>query len=156
MQRHVATFVDQMAEFFEREGYAPITGRIFGRLLLSAEPMALDDLAHELGVSKASVSTETRRLAASGILVRAPARPSRRAFWQVSDDLPARIMEARLDRLRRFRVLLESTRPRIPASERRVRARIRGCLSAYGAIIGASDRALRSWRRGIGEGPAGR
>jgi DNA-binding transcriptional regulator GbsR (MarR family) len=147
LERHVARFVDQMAELYEREGFAPIAGRVFARLLLSPEPMALGDLARDLRVSKASVSTETRRLEGQRVLERVTRPGDRRVFYRIAEDLPARIMDVRLERMRRFRSLLGQGRRRLPSDARGLRARLRECERAYTAFLKASKSALELWRR---------
>ena len=51
-----------MAVLLEADGLPRVAGRIFGTLLLAAEPRSLDDLASTLGVSKASISVNARLL----------------------------------------------------------------------------------------------
>ncbi|MBA2573067.1 MAG: hypothetical protein H0V06_08480, partial [Gemmatimonadetes bacterium] len=57
MEPAVEQFVERMGLFFEDDGHPRIAGRMFGFMLLSPEPCSLDDLAEQLQVSKASVST---------------------------------------------------------------------------------------------------
>ena len=147
MERHVVRFVDQMAELYEREGFAPIAGRVFARLLLSPEPMALGDLARDLRVSKASVSTETRRLERQRVLERVTRLGDRRVFCRIADDLPVRIMDVRLERMRRFRALLGDGRKRLPPDARVLRARLVECERAYTVFLKGSESALALWRQ---------
>jgi DNA-binding Lrp family transcriptional regulator len=147
LERHVGRFVDQMAELYEREGFAPIAGRVFARLLLSGAPMALGDLARDLRVSKASVSTETRRLERQRILERVTRPGDRRVFYRIADDLPVRIMDIRLERMRRFRALLGQGRTRLPLRARDLRARLLECERAYTVFLKGSESALRVWRK---------
>jgi DNA-binding Lrp family transcriptional regulator len=147
LERHVARFVNQMAELYEREGFAPIAGRVFARLLLSREPMALGDLARDLRVSKASVSTETRRLEGQRVLERVTRAGDRRVFYRIADDLPVRIMDVRLERMRRFRALLGQGRERLPPDARGLRARLRECERAYTVFLKSSESALTEWRQ---------
>jgi DNA-binding Lrp family transcriptional regulator len=146
LERHVGRFVDQMAELYEREGLAPIAGRVFARLLLSGAPMALGDLARDLRVSKASVSTETRRLERQRILERVTRPGDRRVFYHIADDLPVRIMDIRLERMRRFRALLGQGRTRLPLHARGLRSRLLECERAYIVFLKGSESALRVWR----------
>ena len=43
----------RLARFF---GFSDVMGRLYGTLLLSPEPLSLDELADELEISKGSVS----------------------------------------------------------------------------------------------------
>jgi len=130
---HIRAFVEGTSALFEEDGVAPIAGLVFARLLLSPQPMALADLADELGVSKASVSMDTRKLEDSGILVRVVRAGDRRVFYGVAPDFTARLVERRLTRMRRFRRLLQSA-ARSPA-DATVRRRLRACDAAYGRMV---------------------
>ena len=62
MQARRERFIERMGMAFETDGATRIMGRIFGLLLLSGKPVALDEIAESLGVSRASVSTDARKL----------------------------------------------------------------------------------------------
>ncbi|HEX5387858.1 MAG TPA: MarR family transcriptional regulator [Gemmatimonadales bacterium] len=136
-----------MALFFEDEGFSRTAGRLFGCLLLSPAPRSLDQLARALQASKASVSTESRLLERRGIVERVRRPADRRIYYQVPADLPARTMELRLDRMRRFSGLIRA----VPARPRRastvVDARFRDIDAAYTLMIAALAGALAEWRR---------
>jgi hypothetical protein len=53
MDPRTTRFTDRLAMLFENDGQPPIAGRIFGLLLLSDDALSLDELAEDLGVSKA-------------------------------------------------------------------------------------------------------
>jgi len=144
-----------MAELYEREGFAPIGGRVFARLLLSREPMALGELARDLRVSKASVSTETRRLEGQRVLERVTRTGDRRVFYRIADDLPVRIMDVRLERMRRFRALLGQGRQRLPPDARGLRARLLECERAYTVFLRESEKVRRAWGATEGGSPQG-
>jgi DNA-binding MarR family transcriptional regulator len=91
-------FVDRMGEFAERDGLSRIAGRLFGRLLLSAAPRSLDDLAAELGVSKASVSTDARRLLDRGIAERTRRPGDRRDYYHLAPDFFGQLVRRRVER----------------------------------------------------------
>ncbi|HEU4648052.1 MAG TPA: MarR family transcriptional regulator [Gemmatimonadales bacterium] len=147
MHAATADFVERVALFFEDEGFSRIAGRIFGRLLLSAEPLSLDALAEELAVSKASVSTETRTLEHRGLLERVGRPGDRKVYYQVGADLPIRTMELRLDRIRRFQLLMhDAPAPSGPAA-RTVRSRLREIESAYEHVQHVVGGAVAEWRR---------
>jgi DNA-binding transcriptional regulator GbsR (MarR family) len=80
MDPRTSRFTDRVAELFELEGLPPIAGRIFALLLLSEDARSLDDLSEELGVSKASASTNARLLAQIGVVESARRAGSRRDY----------------------------------------------------------------------------
>ncbi len=75
----------QLADYF---GFSTVMGQLFGTLLLSAEPLSLDDMTARLGMSKASVSTNMRSLERMGMVRQVWVRggSGRRKYYQVETD----------------------------------------------------------------------
>ena len=63
------------------------TGQIFGLLYLSTEPLSLNQMSSMLGISKGSVSTGTRYLAAWGSIRKVWVPGERRDYYEVVEDL---------------------------------------------------------------------
>jgi len=62
----------------EAQGEPRILGRIYGQLMTASEPyLSLQQLADQLGVSRGSVSTNTRRLISMGLIMRVAVPGSR-------------------------------------------------------------------------------
>jgi DNA-binding transcriptional regulator GbsR (MarR family) len=74
----------QLASYF---GFSKVMGQLFGALLLSPDPMSLDDLMARLGISKASVSTNMRTLEHMGIVREVWVKDDRRKFYRAESDL---------------------------------------------------------------------
>ena len=92
------TFIERMGLAAENDGLSRIAGRLFGALTLHNEPCSLDDLAEELGVSKASISTEARRLVDRGVAERIGKAGDRRDYYSLTSDFFAQIIRFRLSR----------------------------------------------------------
>lgn len=60
MDAKTADFIERIGGSLESDGRPRIAGRIFGLLLVSEDCRSLDELAVQLRVSKASVSTNAR------------------------------------------------------------------------------------------------
>jgi len=73
----------KLAEYF---GYSKIMGQLYGALLLSPNPLSLDDLAAFLRKSKANVSTNLRVLENMGTVREVWVRGSRRKFYEAETD----------------------------------------------------------------------
>jgi len=73
----------QLADYF---GYNKVMGKMYGALLLSPDPMSLDDLVEHLDVSKASVSMNMRMLENLGIVREVWVRGDRRKFYEAESD----------------------------------------------------------------------
>ena len=77
--------LSQLADYF---GFSKVMGQLFGSLLLSAEPLSLDDMMARLGISKASVSTNIRSLEHMGMVRQVWVRggSGRRKYYQAETD----------------------------------------------------------------------
>lgn len=130
----------------EAEGLPRIAGRIFGFLLVHPGPCSLDDLSTELGVSKASISVDARRLEALGYLERISRHADRRDYYAISTDVFTRSLELRLDRFRQFRALIDHARTlRISSAE--VRVRLNDLEAAYDVAVKAIEGAVTTWQK---------
>jgi DNA-binding transcriptional regulator GbsR (MarR family) len=157
MDAATAHFTNRMGLLFEAEGQPHIAGRIFGYLMVSDDPRSLDQLAASLGVSKASVSTNARRLADQGVLERVCRPGDRHDYYAVAADLFSRTMAERLRRWQRFTEAVGEARRTVPTRSERVRSRLRGYETAYAFIVDAIGQAVDRWERGPGGAPrAGR
>lgn len=146
MDSRTSRFTDRLASLFEHDGLPPIAGRIFALLLLSDGPRSLDQLSEDLGVSKASASTNARLLARFGLVepVRRPG--SRRDYYRTADDLFERSMARRLERWREFTDLIGEGRRTLPLASPEVRGRLARYEGALSYMADAIGRAMVQWR----------
>lgn len=80
--------IDEMGVLWEELGMPRSEGRIVGCLMLSNAPsMSSADLMSDLGMSAASISTATRRLAEVGFIKRVTETGRRGHFFRVEDDV---------------------------------------------------------------------
>jgi len=98
-------FIDTMGEMSERYGSTRVGGLLEGLLLLSREPLSLDDMAERLEVSKASVSTNIRLLERWKVARRVFNRGDRKNYyevrgdlWEIETEIVTTIMKEELDR----------------------------------------------------------
>jgi len=73
----------QLASYF---GFTKVMGQLFGVLMLSPDPLSLDDLMDRLGISKASVSTNMRTLEHMGIVREVWVKDDRRKYYRAEGD----------------------------------------------------------------------
>jgi DNA-binding transcriptional regulator GbsR (MarR family) len=73
----------RLARFF---GFSEVMGRLYGALLLSPEPMSLDDLMESLEISKGSVSMNMRDLERWGMAREVWVRGDRRKYYEAEPD----------------------------------------------------------------------
>ena len=147
MERAASTFIDRMGHAAESDGLSPIAGRLFGSLLLSDEPRSLDDLADSLGVSKASVSTDARRLLERGIVERVSRPGDRRDYYELAPDFFAQVIRSRVSRWRRLHDLARDMTESTPELAPVVRKRMESIDSIQSFVIERIDEALTEWAR---------
>lgn len=76
--------VGRLARFF---GFSDVMGRLYGTLLLSPDPLSLDELAGTLEISKGSVSMNMRDLERWGMAKEVWVRGDRRKFYKAESDM---------------------------------------------------------------------
>ena len=137
-------FIERMGRMLEAERLPRIAGRLFGALLLAPREVSLDDLAEDLGVSKASVSINARLLEERGLIERVSRPGDRRDFYEVTPDLFRRTMEQRLARWRAFHDALTAVRP-AARREARVVRRLDELTDAYAHVLAAVAESIQEW-----------
>jgi hypothetical protein len=80
-------FMDDLGHLYARFGVSVTFGRAFALLLLSDEPISLDDLAKRLAISKSAVSVAARELERVGLARRLTSPGSRRVLYEANDDM---------------------------------------------------------------------
>lgn len=89
-----AQYVERWARTLEASGQPRIAGRVFGHLVTASEPyLSLQDLADQLSVSRASISTNTRRLVDIGLVAKVPVPGSRGEHYSADPTAARRMVE---------------------------------------------------------------
>lgn len=79
-------FIEAGGNTTQSFGFGRIPGQLFALLYLSAKPLCLDELARELGVSKASVSTTVRQLEQWAAVRRVWVKGDRKDYYEAETD----------------------------------------------------------------------
>lgn len=102
--------IHTIGEKAEKFGFPRIAGQLEGLLYVSPEPLSLDDMAHKLEVSKASVSTNIRLLERWKIVKRVYHKGERKNYyqfrgniWEIETEIAKTIAR---DELERFKALI--------------------------------------------------
>lgn len=104
----VATYVEDVALFFERSGMSRMSGRLLGALMVAEPPeRSQEELATYLGVSRGSVSQASRMLVDAGLVERRRRRGDRRDFFRVRPEAWTDMIERRVDAIVALRRLAE-------------------------------------------------
>jgi len=147
MDRTREMFVGRMGHAAETNGLSPIAGRLFAMLLLSDAPQSLDEIAAALDVSKASVSTEARRLIERGVAERVRRAGDRRDYYELAPDFFAQIVQSRVDQWRRIQSLVATMREASSHLPPVVRDRFTSIDEIHSGVIDRIDDALAEWRK---------
>ncbi len=84
VQESTVAGLGRLAGFF---GFSEVMGRLYGTLLLSPEPLSLDDLAEDLQISKGSVSMNMRSIERWGMAKEVWVRGERKKYYMAESDL---------------------------------------------------------------------
>jgi len=147
MNTRTAQFVERMGLALESDGLPRIAGRIFGLLLISEEALSLDELAAELRVSKASVSTNARLLEHRGVLELVSRPADRRDYYRIPSDLFSHTMAQRLARWQRFQDAIGDARASVPIQSREVLDRLTEFEQAYTYMTRVIREAMEEWQQ---------
>ena len=81
-------------------GMGRIVGEVFAYVYLSREPASLDEVAENLGLSKAAVSIATRQLDKLSLLIRVKILGDRKTYYKTSDHFAASLQKGIMELLR--------------------------------------------------------
>ena len=146
MDPRTSRFIEQFGLLFERDGHPRIAGRLTGYLLVAEGSHSLDEIADELGVSKASVSTDARRMETHGLLERISRPGDRRDYYRIAPDAFRTMLRTRLESLERFSALCLEAR-RLPNRSNEVRERVEEWTGFVDAMTRSMSQVLAEWER---------
>ncbi len=136
-------FVEDVARLLVPWGVPQTAARLYGYLLLSAEPVSLDRITADLEVSKSSASVAARLLEMYTLARRHGERGSRRALYEASDNYEGMLTEQN----RGLQALAELLRAGARgAASGATRDRLEEMAEFYLVTREAMESALRRWR----------
>ena len=136
-------FVEDVARLLAPWGVPQAAARLYGYLLLSAEPVSLDRITADLEMSKSSASVAARLLERYTLARRHGERGSKRALYEVSDNYEGMLAEQ--DRL--LQALAELLRSGAGAvASGTTRERLKEMAEFYQLMREAMGSALHRWR----------
>ena len=144
--QQVEDFIELMGRQLEEEGMPRIAGRLMGALILNEEVASLDDLAEQLKVSKASVSSNARVLENLGVAERVTVPGDRRDFYRLAPDAEELALQRALDRQRLMLQRLKVGREVEGVSEK-VRCRVESLMSFVSGAIRHLEEAIDCRKR---------
>jgi DNA-binding transcriptional regulator GbsR (MarR family) len=137
-------FTEDVARLLVPWGVPQTAARLYGYLLLSAEPASLDRITADLEISKSSASVAARLLEQYMLVRRLGERGSKRALYEVSENYEG-MLTAQNRLLDALAELLRTGAGSIASGD--ARERLNDMAEFYLVIREAMDAALRSWRQ---------
>jgi DNA-binding transcriptional regulator GbsR (MarR family) len=137
-------FIDDLGQLYARYGIALTFGRVMGLLLLSEEPLSLDEIAAQLEVSKSAVSVATRDLERVGLARRLGRPGSRRVLYEASDDMVP-TFQAQFTRVRQSLPLFQQAARLV--RQGRASQRVREMIELHEFWLAESEQIIDRWRR---------
>ncbi|MEO5568999.1 MAG: MarR family transcriptional regulator [Gemmatimonadaceae bacterium] len=141
MRQDIERFIERAGLMWEDDGLPRIAGRIFALALISEDALSLDEIAESLGVSKASVSNDTRLLERMGFIERVSRPGDRRDYYQSNERSFERAIAERIRRMKDLQDLIESGRA-LAVKSPAVRERLDDHHLAFSHITRALQSAL--------------
>ena len=136
MHSNTRQFIERVGVLTENDGLPRIAGRIFGLLLVTSGECSLDDMAETLGVSKASISTDARRLEQIGIVIRTSRPGDRRDYYSIAPNALRRSLQIRIRGMLQFQDVLRGARS-LPDATKEIRDRIDEWDAWYDDVLDA-------------------
>ncbi len=138
-------FVGRMGITLEGLGASPTFGRLFALLLLADRPVSLEEMAAELHVSKASVSTNIRLSEQMGLVQRVTVLRDRRHFYEILPNSFERALQVRLSFLHEMVAQVEQGLGAIKDENQTARERLEGMREFYEFMGDALSENLSDW-----------
>lgn len=148
-QAILAEFVEQMGILGEDGRMPRIAGRLFGLFLVETRPLSLRELAARLQVSRASVSTNTRLLAAAGMIERVSMPGDRQDYYRLACVPLELMLQDMLRHATRAATFLTGTAEKLSDRCAEVKSR----LARLAAFHAAAGEALHAVIRKFGDVP---
>jgi DNA-binding transcriptional regulator GbsR (MarR family) len=141
MQDEQLRFIERAGVLWEQDGMPRIAGRIYGLMLITDDALSLDQIADSLGVSKASVSNDTRLLERLGFIERVGRPSDRKDYYQHTERSFERAIEERIQRMHQLEALIDSARD-MSLKSPAIRKRLENHHYAFSRITKALESAL--------------
>ncbi|MFG1495471.1 hypothetical protein ABMA57_02480 [Saccharospirillum sp. HFRX-1] len=123
-------FVELMGLISQTDGEPRIGGRMFGLLLVEGRALTLNDFAQRLDISKASASTNARRLATIGVIEHIKSS-NRQDSYALVPDLYRQMSRTMTERFLVRAEQIENMVSLLPTGSPEAKQRIQGLAQCY-------------------------
>lgn len=120
----INNFIEKMGMIAQGDGMPRISGKILGLLLIENGPFSFSEIAQRLGVSRGSVSTNTRLLENLRVIDRVSKMGERCDYFQLAQDPYAKLLQGVSQRMEKSISVLKETRSALPPSREKSQSRL--------------------------------
>lgn len=152
LSRQQQLFIEDVANLLTPWGMPQTSARLYGCLLLNAEPISLDQIACDLEVSKSSASVAARLLEKYGMARRQGTRGSKRVLYSAPDNY-AGLLGEQAALLGRMSALLANGMDSV-ATGKHATERMAAMAAFYQAMQAAITAALAQLTAGVERSPS--
>jgi DNA-binding transcriptional regulator GbsR (MarR family) len=143
-------FVEELGQMYARYGLALSFGRVFGLLLVSDEPVSIDEIAVKLSMSRTGASVTARELERAGVARRLGMPGTKRILYEAGDEMDP-IFSAMFARIRASLDILRTAEPSLPRG--RAQRRLRTMKELHEFWLREADGIMERWRGRAGGRP---
>ncbi len=130
LQRSIDDFTQQWGEIGAFWGINKVMGQLYALLFASDQPLTLDDMCHQLRISRGNASMNIRALKEWGVVRKVRIKGDRKDYYELDEDIwkiishfvrerKRRELEPVLDTLQRNASLLEESMSTMNKTERK-------------------------------------
>lgn len=139
----IVRFIEQMGVQAQGDGVPRIAGRIIGYFIVHGGPVSFAQLAQELQVSRASVSTNARTLSDYGMIEKVTRPGDRQDYYQLATSPYLRMIEAYLQRMKAMQGLLQQADETIPSNMHGTHSRLAQMRHFYETAVQSNEQLLK-------------
>ncbi len=110
-------FIQHMGGYFEGSGVPRIGGLILGLLIVAHEPLSAEQIATTLKISRASVSTNFKLLAATGLAERFTSHADRNTYYTFPVSAWEQILHMGTQRTLAFKRIIQEGLAAVPGQD---------------------------------------
>jgi len=141
----LSKFVENMGLHYERYGVPRSGGRILGLLLLAQEPLAPEQLAEILEISRSNISTNLRVLQMSGLVEKVALPGERCDYYIFAPDAWERQLRSQMESVMELQEIAQEGLSGVE-DEDPVRVRIEEMVDWVNLLEGVYHRVIDQWQ----------
>ena len=145
LNQRTKEFIEKMGLMFEHAGSTRTHGRMMALLLVTDNPLSLDEMADLLQISKASLSTNARLAVQFGMALRVSRPGDRKDYYEMTPSSFESMVAHRVQAIDVFVHLADDGLAAIDPDNATARARLEKMKEFYQFFLGELEGSLARW-----------